>query len=156
MRLTNYKSVKIIPGFYYFSVVFFFLIIFLHYQFDGTMFSSDKYYYGTLGGIVLLQFYIYFGGKYFEYDSEGAILSIVNKGVILSEYLNYRGNVIEIKREQLYKYKYYNFLIYKRMVIYAKGRNGVFKKHVNLTFVSNKKISYVKHSLSKIIKENAY
>lgn len=156
MRLTNHKSVKIIPGFYYFSVVFFFLIIFLHYQFDGTMFSSDKYYYGTLAGIVLLQFYVYFGGKYFEYDSEGAILSIVNKGVILSEYLNYRGNVIEIKREQLYKYKYYNFLIYKRMVIYAKGRNGVFKKHVNLTFVSNKKIRYVKHSLSKIIKENGY
>lgn len=154
MRLTNYKTVKVIPGFYYFSIVFFFLIIFLHYQFDKTIFSSDKYYYGTLGAIVVLQFYVYFGGKYFEFDSEGSIISMLNRGVILSNYLNYRDKVIEIKREQLYQFKYYNFIFYKRLVVYAKGRNGLFKKHLNLTFVSNRKIRYVKLSLSKLIKEN--
>ncbi len=154
MRLTNYSTIKIIPGIYYFSVVSFFLIIFLNFQLDGTLFPSRKYFFLALAAIFVGLVYIYFGWKYFEYDSEGEVIVFLNRGVILSNFLNYRGNAIEIRRSRIVGYKIYNFLIYKRLVIHIKSDNKSYTRHCNVTFVSPRKINYLRQSLDKLIKKN--
>ena len=154
MRLTNYNTIKIIPGIYYFSVVSFFLIIFLNFQLDGTLFPSKRYYYLALASIFVGLVYVYFGWKYFEYDSEGEVVVFLNRGVILSNFLNYRGNAIEIRRSRIVDYKVYNFFIYKRLIIYIESNNKSYSRHCNITFVSPRKINYLKQSLNKLIKKN--
>ena len=156
MRLSNHKETRIIPGIYYFSVVVFFLIIFLNAQLGSELFPDESIYFITLGIIALLQVYIYLCGKYFEYDSEGQVVTIINKGMILSRFIDYRNRQIEIKRNQIIGYKLYNFLIYKRLVIIAKGRSKRrFKKHLNLSFVKPKKIKAIEKSLQKLINKNS-
>ena len=154
MRLTNYSNIKIIPAIYYFSVVIFFLIIFLNFQLDGTLFPSLKYYYLVLMGIFVSLVYVYFGWKYFEYDSEGEVVVFLNRGVILSNFFNYRGNAIEIRRSRIVGYKIYNFLIYKRLVIEIKSKSKTYTRHSNITFVSPNKINYLRQSLDKLIAKN--
>ncbi|MGM0635430.1 MAG: hypothetical protein ACQESK_05150 [Bacteroidota bacterium] len=154
MRLTNYKTVRIIPGVYYFSIVFFFLVVFLNIQLDHTLFPSKKYYYLFSGGIVLALIYTYFGGKYFEYDSEGEIVTFINRGVILSNFFNYRDTVLEVKRKRIVDFKIINFLIYKRLVITVKTRHGLVKRHTNITFLSPKKTKYLSQSLNKLVTKN--
>jgi len=155
MRLSNHKETRIIPGIYYFSVVLFFLLIFLNAQLGKALFPNEKIYLGSLGLIVIFQVYIYTCGKYFEYDSEGQIVTIVNKGMILSRFIDYRNKQIEIKREQVIKFKLYNYLIYKRLVIIALDNYGkTYKKHLNLSFVKPKKVKLVKVSLTRLIQKN--
>lgn len=154
MRLTNYSNIKIIPGIYYFSLVIFFLVIFLNFQLDGTLFPSPKYYYFVLIGIFVGLVYIYFGWKYFEYDSEGEVVVFLNRGVILSNFLNYRGNAIEIRRSRIVGYEIYNLLIYKRLVIVIQSKSKTYSRHCNITFVSPKKINYLRQSLDKLIAKN--
>lgn len=154
MRLTNYNAVKVIPGFYYFAVVLFFLIVFLNFQFDHTLFGDNKYYRITLAGIVLAMVYVYFGGKYFEYDSDGNLVSINNRGILLSNFLNYRTKQIDIKKQKIVDFEVYNFIIYKRLNIYTKSKRGIAKYKANVTFVSPHKINIICASLKKIIQEN--
>lgn len=154
MRLTNYSTIKIIPGIYYFSVVIFFLIIFLNFQLDGTLFPSINYYYLVLTSIFAGLIYVYIGWKYFEYDSEGEVVVFLNRGVILSNFLNYRGNAIEIRRSRIVDYRIYNFIIYKRLVIKIENNNKSFTRSCNVTLVSPKKIKYLRQSLDKIISKN--
>ena len=155
MRLSNHKETRVIPGIYYFSVVLFFLLIFLNSQLGRALFPNEKIYLSSLGLIVLFQIYIYTCGKYFEYDSEGQIVTIVNKGMILSRFIDYRNRQLEIKRDQIIKFKLYNFIIYKRLVIVAKDNYGrKFKRHLNLSFLKPKKVKLVKKSLSRLIQKN--
>ena len=155
MRLNNHKETRIIPGIYYFSIVLFFLTIFLNAQLGNALFPNENIYLGALGAIVLLQVYIYLCGKYFEYDSEGQVVTIINKGMILSRFIDYRNRQIEIKHNQIISYKLYDFLIYKRLVITARGKNNRrFKKHLNLSFVKPKKVKVIKKSLQKLINKN--
>ena len=154
MRLTNYNTVKIIPGFYYFALVAILLIVFLNAQFDNTLFADTKYYRGVLGIIFLLMIYVYFGGKYFDYDSDGNLISISNRGILLSNFLNYRTRQIDIQKHKVYDYAIYDFLIYKRLIIYTKSKRGMAKYRANITFVSPRKIDFIKQSLKKVIQEN--
>ena len=155
MRLSNHKETRIIPGIYYFSIVIFFLFIFLNFQLGSHLFPDEKIYLSTLGFIVLFQIYIYTCGKYFEYDSEGQIVTIINKGIILSRFIDYRNRQIEIKRDQIINFKLFDFIIYKRLVIVAKDNYGrKFKKHLNLSFLQPHKVKLVKKSLSRLIQKN--
>ena len=119
-----------------------------------SLFPSKRYYYLALASIFVGLVYVYFGWKYFEYDSEGEVVVFLNRGVILSNFLNYRGNAIEIRRSRIVDYKVYNFLIYKRLIIYIESNNKSYSRHCNITFVSPRKINYLKQSLNKLIKKN--
>lgn len=154
MRLSNYNIVKIIPGIYYFSIVLFFLIIFLNYQLEGNLFSSKSNFYFSLSAIAIGLIYIYFSWKYFEYEGGGEIIVFSNKGAILSNFFNYRGNTIEIERHKIVGYEIYNFLIYKRLVIDYKSHKRTRSKHCNITILSPKKINYLRQSLDKLISKN--
>lgn len=155
MRLSNNKETSIIPGLYYFSLVIFLLTIFLYQQLGREVFRKEEHFYYTLLGIFLLQVYIYVCGKYFEFDSEGEIVTIVNKGMILSNFINYRNSHIEIRRDRILGYKYYNFFIYRRLVILAKDSNGKeYQKHLNVSFIKPKKIKLVRTSLQRLVNKN--
>lgn len=154
MRLTNYSNTKIIPGIYYFSIVLFFLIVFLNYQFDQLLFRSTTSYYASLITITILLGYVYFCWKYFEYDGGGEVVVLINKGIILSKFLNYRGTTLEIKRGNITHYKIYNFIIYKRLKVFYTKNKKSYHAHCNITFVSKRKINYLRQSLNKIISKN--
>ena len=154
MRLSNHKLVKIIPGVYYFSVIFLFLLIFLYYQLGQQLFSSDKYYYAALILVGLWLVYIYFAGKYFEYDSEGTLVSFLNRGTILSEFVNYRTKIFEIKKQNIQSYKIYNLLFYRRLKVFYSSKHPDASINVNISMLSLKKTRYLKLSLDKIIAKN--
>lgn len=154
MRLSNHKFVKIIPGVYYFSVIFFLLLIFLNQQLGPQLFSSDLYYHTALLLVGVWLIYIYFAGKYFEYDSEGTLVSFLNRGAILSEFVNYRTKIFEIKKEKIRRYKIYNFLFYRRLKVFYSSKNSDSSINVNISMLSPKQTRFLKLSLDKIIAKN--
>lgn len=154
MRLSNHKLVKIIPGVYYFSVILFLLLIFLNQQLGRQLFPSDKYYYASLIIVGMWLIYIYFAGKYFEYDSEGSLVSFLNRGAILSEFINYRTKIHEIKKDNIHRYKIYNFLFYRRLVLFYSTKNSIRDVYINISMLSPRKTRFLKLSLDKIIAKN--
>ncbi|REE25772.1 hypothetical protein [Winogradskyella pacifica] len=109
----------------------------------------------VLIGLLVAVVVVHFVARFFEYDSDGAQVIITNSGLILTDYLNYRENKIEISREKLSGYKIRNYYFYKSLVIYVSHSNGkIEKEHFNITLLKYKKVKYVRQSLRKIIKEN--
>ena len=93
--------------------------------------------------------------KYFEYDSDGINIVIINRGMLLSDHFNYREHKLEIEKDKLVGFKLYNYLFFKTLVVYIMGRHGNKRKEsFNMTLVSRKKCKYIKQSLSKIVKHN--
>ena len=153
MRLSNRKETKAIPGIYYFSIVLFFLIIFLYSELGNALFRSESIFIGTLVLIILVQVYIYTCGMYFEYDSDKNLLIIANKGMVLSNFINYRNKKVKIKQDEIINYKIYNFIVYRKLVITAREKSGKkYKRHINLTFIKPKKFKLVKKSLDRFIR----
>lgn len=104
-----------------------------------------------------LFFLVYRVARYFEYDSDGLKVIIINRGLLLTEYLNYREHKIEFDKERLKAFKFNDYFFYKSLDIYIKDRNGTGKRKetFNVTLVPHKKRRYIRQSLSKIIKVNA-
>lgn len=156
MRTSNAKVKNIIISVYFVLIV---LSIF-----SATVFSVFKHLTPnplfTFALIVLfyavLFFLVYRVSKYFEYDSDGFKVVIMNKGLLLTEYLNYREHKLEFEKERLAGFKFNDFVFYKTLDIYLKDRNGGKKKDTfNVTLVTKKKRRYIRQSLGKIIKANA-
>jgi len=125
----------------------------------ATVFKSYNLVEGTsfyvLIGLLIAVVVVHFVARFFEYDSDGAKVIITNRGLILTDFLNYRENKIEIAREKLSGYKIYNYYFYKSLVVYTSLSNGkITKERFNITLLKRKKIKYVRQSLRKIIKEN--
>ncbi|QDO95025.1 hypothetical protein FNB79_13940 [Formosa sediminum] len=98
---------------------------------------------------------VYRIGKYFEYDSDGEQVVVTNKGLLLSEKINYRTHEIEFYKENLIGFKFKNYLIYRCLVLYIKSDSGAtVKERFNTTLVTQRKRKYIGQSLSKIVKKN--
>lgn len=154
MRLSNRKLVRYLPGVYYFSVILILSLVFLYIQLGHQLFPSKTYYYGGLSILSVGLVYTYFAAKYFEYDSEGSLVSLVNKGSILSEFINYRTRVWEIKKCDIKSFKIVNLLIYK--VIYIHYSSKTSKGHVraNISLLNARQRKLLKLSLERIIAKN--
>lgn len=93
--------------------------------------------------------------KFFEYDSDGLKISILNKGLLSSQGLSSNEHSLEIEKEKLISFKFQNFIIYKQLVLYVTNKSGHEKKEVfNVTLVERKKRKYVRQSLSKVVRFN--
>jgi hypothetical protein len=104
---------------------------------------------------VLLIFLVHFVSKYFEYDSDGLKVIVINRGLLIADKLNYREHQIEFYKENLISYKIHNYIVYKTLVIYYKDEKDRKQKATfNVSLVNNKKRKYIKQSLSKMIKYN--
>ncbi|MGO1751421.1 MULTISPECIES: hypothetical protein [Psychroflexus] len=156
MRLTNYRATKMIPGIYYFLVVLFFLFIFLNQVLGAQFIRSNKLFYAIEALIVLSIFYTYYAGRYFEYDSEGTLLSIYTRGIILSQITNYRDKRYEVKKDSITDCKVINFLFFKKLVIHYKKNDKTKKISINVTLLSPRKVRYLKKSLSKLLQQNQH
>jgi len=93
--------------------------------------------------------------KYFEYDSDGLQVVIINRGLLLSDYFNYREHKLEFEKEHLTGYKFNNYFVYKSLVLYITSRHGHKRTETfNVSLLTRKKRKYIRQSLSKIIKHN--
>lgn len=155
MRLTNYRITKLIPGIYFFSIVLGLIILFL-YQLMGNQFlPSIKYLYAIEALILFVLVLTYVNGRYFEFDSEGALVGFYTRGVILSEMISYRDKRFDLKREYIKSFSIRNYLIYKQLNIHYDSLNRNQKIKFNISLLSPRKTRYLRKSLSKLVKENA-
>ena len=156
MRTDNRKVRGIIVSVYFVLVVFAIVL--------ATVFSAFGDLTENLGrtlSIIFMAFVglfllVYLISRYFEYDSDGVKVIVVNKGLLLGDYLNYREYKIEFLKKNLKGYKFKNYLIYKVLKLVVLHSNGKIKRHTfNITLVKKKKRKYIKTSLSKILRDNA-
>lgn len=106
-------------------------------------------------GFIGLFFLVHWVSKYFEYDSDGMKVVVINRGLLLSDYLNYREYKVEFDKKDLLKYKFKNYFVYKTLVLYIRSRNGGAKRvSFNITLVDRRKRRYIRQSLRKMIKLN--
>lgn len=106
-------------------------------------------------GLVVVAVVFHFVARYFEYDSDGINLVIINKGLILTEFVNYRENKLEVEKSRLVKYRINDYIIYRVLVISLKNSEGqIYKERFNITLLKRKKLKYVKQSLRRMIKKN--
>ena len=93
--------------------------------------------------------------KYFEYDSDGHVLVLINKGFVISEFINYSEKKAEFPKRKLLYYKLNKYFLYKSLNLYIKSGKGHQKRlKFNVSLVSNKKLKYLKMSLDKVVKQN--
>ena len=156
MRTNNSKVKNVIIS------VYFVLIVFA--IFSAIVFNSFRH----LTPNPILTFFIifiFFAGilflvhrisRYFEYDSDGVKVVVINRGLILAEYANYREHLLEFDKDKLIAFKLNNYFVYRTIDIYVKDRKGGKRKETfNITLLPKKKRRYIRQSLSKIIKMNA-
>lgn len=151
MRTDNRKVKNTIISIYFILVVIAMLL--------ATVFNSYNLFEGSslyvLIGLLIALVVVHFVARYFEYDSDGSKLIIINQGLILRDYFNYRENKIEIDKHKLVGFKINNYFIFRTLVLSLKnGDHKIYKERFNITLLKRKKVRYVKQSLRKIIKEN--
>lgn len=151
MRTDNRKVKNTVVSIYFVLIVFGILMITV---FKSLDFFVDSTFFIILGLFVVLVLFHSIAG-YFEYDSDGAKIVILNKGLILTEYINYRENKLEFSRQQLEGFKIKNYIVYKSLVVLIKNYDGTkIKERFNVTLLKPKKLKYVRQSLRKTIKAN--
>ena len=151
MRTDNRKVKNTVVSIYFILIVFAILSATV-FKFSDVMAGKVLY---ILLGLLALVVLFHFVSRYFEYDSDGAKVIITNRGLLLTEYINYRENKVKFSRSQLVGYKINNYLIYKSLVIILKTQDGrQTKERFNVTLLKRKKLRYVRQSLKKILKEN--
>jgi len=123
----------------------------------ATVFRSLELFKGSslfvLIGLLVAVVVVHFVARYFEYDSDGEKVVITNSGLILTEFLNYREDKVEIVKSKLVGFKIRNYIIYRTLIIAINNSDGsISKERFNVTLLKRKKLRYVKQSLRKIIK----
>ncbi|WP_386406583.1 hypothetical protein [Sungkyunkwania multivorans] len=105
--------------------------------------------------LVLFSWFVYKNVKYFEYDSDGDVLNFINRGMFISNFINYRENRAEFPKVKLSHYKINDYVIYRTLNVYVKTKNHRVKRlRFNITFLNKKKIKALKSSLNKVIRNN--
>ena len=155
MRTNNGKVKNVIISIYFILIVLTIVLTTLLDEFKDIIESQTITYLVILiifGILIILTHRIC---KYFEYDSDGLKVVILNKGMLLSDYFNYREYKLEFDKTSLQKYKIRNFIFFKTLVLYVTRRDGeLIKESFNVTLVSRKKRKYIRQSLNKIIRHN--
>ncbi len=104
---------------------------------------------------IALFFVVHFICRYFEYDSDGTKVIVTNRGLLLSEYLNYRQHVVEFDKVDLVAYSFKNYIIFRTLTLYVVNSRGSKRKEsFNITLVNKRKRKYIRQSLKKIVKAN--
>jgi len=106
-------------------------------------------------GFIAVFIIVHLFSKYFEYDSDGSQIIIINKGLLLTDRYDYREHIIEFNKEDLIDFKFRKYFMYKSLMVWYKDNSGTKRRDVfNVTLVTEKKIKYIKQSLSKMIRQN--
>lgn len=155
MRINNSKIKNIVVS-VYFIILLVVVVSMIVFRLFREWIQSTTLEFG-LYFVLLLIIFIFFHwlAKYFEYDSEGKVLVLINRGLVISDYFKYGEKKVEFPKTKLLYYKLNNYIIYKCLNLYVRsGEKHQKRIKFNVSFVSNKKLKYMKMSLNKILKEN--
>jgi len=154
MRFNNQHVRQFVASAYFVFVVALFLSAF-SFSYVSKIITNAGYKYLFLFAILITSFLlIHKLARYFEYDSDGTVLVIINRGLFLSEFFNYRENKAEFPKKKLLNYKIKNYGIYKTLDLYIQGKKTQKRLRFNITLITNKKIKYLKQSLDKVLRQN--
>ena len=155
MRTNNGNIRNIIISVYFILIVTAIVLSTVFSIFQKLIGDSKLTFFVLLFGFVGLFLLVHWISRYFEYDSDGMKVIVINKGLLLSDYLNYREHKVEFEKKDLISFKFHNYLIYKSLILYLKSRSGN-KKRVsfNVTLISRRKRKYIRQSLRKMVKAN--
>lgn len=155
MRTNNSKVKNVIVSVYFVLILFAILLATVFSAFSHLSPNPTLTFFIITFCFIALFLLVHRISKYFEYDSDGVKVVIMNKGLLLSDYFNYREHKVEFSKENLMAYKFHNYLAYKTLTVYIKDRKGNKRKEsFNVTLVSKKKRKFIRQSLSKMIKLN--
>ncbi|MFD2823616.1 hypothetical protein ACFS5M_08040 [Lacinutrix iliipiscaria] len=102
-----------------------------------------------------LFFIVHYISKYFEYDSDGHMVIVTNKELLMSDRFSNKEHIVEFEKDKLIGFKFNNYIVFKSLVLLIKNKRGhTQKERFNVTLVSKKKRRYIRQSLTKVIKEN--
>jgi len=151
MRTDNRNVKNVVISIYFLLIVF---AILLATVFRFLEVFSGANFYVFIGLFVILAIFHSVAG-YFEYDSDGSHIIVINRGLLLTAYINYRETKLEFPRHKLVGYKIKNYFIYRSLVLVIEDKGGKFKKErFNITLLNRRKTKYVRQSLRKTLKEN--
>jgi hypothetical protein len=155
MRINNAKIKNTILT-AYFLLIFAVILNTLVFRLFGDWIHNTKLELGLIIAFFIIVFIaLHYISKYFEYDSDGDILVIINRGLIVSELINYREKIVEFPKRKLLYYKLKDYGIYKSLNLYIRsGENRQKRIKFNVTLVPKRKLRYLKMSLDKIVKHN--
>ncbi|WP_026755927.1 hypothetical protein [Sediminibacter sp. Hel_I_10] len=155
MRTNNGKVKNTIVSVYFIMIVLIIVFATLSRMFSDFNTHSALILGGVVLAFVIIFFLVHNISRYFEYDSDGRKVIIINKGLLLSDRFNYRETRLEFEKDRLEAYKIHNFFFYRTLIVYTKNSRGKTNKETfNITLLGNKKRRYIRQSLSKIIKLN--
>lgn len=155
MRINNAKVKSIIIAVYFILIVLAILLATVFSAFNNLTDNAFMTFMFFLSGFLILFFSVHAISKYFEYDSDGGKVTLINRGLLLSEHLNYREQVLKFNKKRLIAFDFKNYLVFISLTLYIKKSTGHTKKQTfNVTLVTKKKRRYIRQSLSKMIKNN--
>lgn len=153
MRLSNRCRVQLFQ--FYNSTVLMTLVAGI------VLFFIDHHRTGLLGDLrvlliilpVMLMILVYVRGRQiFEYDSDGEALNFKNRNVL--PFINHTVSD-EFPKYKLLKYDVVNMRLFKKLYITISSKKGhpLLLKY-DISYLKNKEIKDLKHSLAKVIREN--
>ena len=155
MRTNNSRGKNIIISVYFIPIVLAILLATVFSAFSHLTKNPTLTLFIIVFAFIALFFLVHHVSKYFEYDSDGVKVVVINRGLLLADYLNYREHKLEFSKANLVGYKFHNYVVYRSMTLYIMNREGHKKKVTfNVTLVNKKKRRYIRQSLSKMIKLN--
>ena len=155
MRTNNGKVKNTIISIYFILIVLAVIVTTLYSSFNEDLSNPAITILIILGGFILLFIMTHNVSKYFEYDSDGMKVVIINRGLLVSEYLNYREHRIEFEKDDLLGYRFRNYIVYKSLLLTLRDKKDrKYRERFNVSLVSRRKRRYIRQSLSKIIKQN--
>lgn len=155
MRTNNAKVRNLIISVYFILIVMAILMATVFSAFSDLTSSPALTFFLIVLGFIIVFFLVYAVSKYFEYDSDGIKVVMINRGLIISDRLNYREHQLEFYKENLVSFNHKNYFVYKSLTIkYKNSKERLVSDTFNVTLVNRKKTKYIKQSLSKMIKQN--
>ena len=155
MRINNSKIKNTILTAYFlllFTVIIGMIVFGL---FKNWIHNSTLKYTVFVAVFASLFFVLHKFARYFEYDSDGHVLVIINRGFLISELLKYGEKKAEFPKSKLLYYKLNKYLFYKSLNLYIRSGDQHQKRiQFNVSLVSKKKLKYLKMSLDKVVKQN--
>lgn len=155
MRTNNGKIRNVIISVYFILIVTAIIMATVFSAFKDLTSSTTYTFLLFLLVFVGLFFFVHGVAKYFEYDSDGMKVVLINRGLLLSDYLNYREFKVEFEKADLVSYRFHNYVVFKSLTLIIRKSSGNTKRvSFNVTLVDRKKRKYIRQSLRKMVKAN--
>lgn len=155
MRTDNIKVKNLIISIYFILIVIVLVATMVFKMFRSLTSDPILTFIILFVGFALLFVLLHQFVRYFEYDSDGPKVYVTNRGMLLSEKMNFREHKLEFLKENLLSYKLKNYVFYKSLTFYIKDSQGRRTKETfNVTMVTNKKLNYIRQSISKMVRKN--